>query len=49
MPEYTKKQELSKALSDLKLMGISNIITHTDEVDENVFAVTVKFFIAEEE
>lgn len=47
--EVTKRQELSKAISDLKLMGISSIITHDDEVDTNTFATTVKFFYVEEE
>lgn len=49
MIDYSKREELSKAISDLKLMGISSIITHDDEVDENTFATTVKFFYVEEE
>ena len=44
MEHLTKREELSKAISDLKLMGISSIITHDDEVDTNTFATTVKFF-----
>lgn len=40
--EYSNAQELSKALSDLKLMGISNIITH-DETINNTRTTTVKF------
>jgi len=47
--KYSNRQELSKAISDLKLMGISSIITHDDEVDTNTFATTVKFFYTEEE
>ena len=45
--EYSNAQELSKALSDLKLMGISNIITH-DEVINNENWTTVKFVYEEE-
>ncbi len=47
MIDYTKRQELAKALSDLKLMGISNIITH-DEVINNENWTTVKFVYEEE-
>ena len=46
--EYSNGQELSKALSDLKLMGISNIITH-DEIINNTRCTTVKFVYTEEE
>ena len=49
MEQFTKREELSKAISDLKLMGISSIITHDDEVDTNTFATTVKFFYTVED
>ena len=49
MEQFTKREELSKAISDLKLMGISSIITHDNEVDTNTFATTVKFFYTVEE
>jgi hypothetical protein len=45
--EYSNAQELSKALSDLKLMGISNIITH-DETINDTRCTTVKFVYKEE-
>ena len=49
MEQFTKREELSKAIRDLKLMGISSIITHDDEVDTNTFTTTVKFFYTVEE
>ena len=49
MEQFTKREELSKAISDLKLMGISSIITHDNEVDTNTFATTVKFFYTVED
>ena len=42
-----KKQALAKALSSLKDMGISNIITH-DEVINNENWTTVKFVYEKE-
>jgi hypothetical protein len=48
MVEYTQIEQLSKALSDLKLMGISSTVTYHQSFG-NEWDTTVKFTYAKEE
>ena len=48
---FLKKEELAKAISDLKLMGISSLVTKTEVLNGShpLEKVTVEFYYTEDE
>lgn len=51
MIDYSRREELSKAISDLKLMGVSSIVTKDEVLNGShpMYKTTVEFIYYEEE
>lgn len=51
MIDYSKREELSKAISDLKLMGVSSVVTKDEVLNGShpMYKTTVEFYYLEEE
>jgi len=51
MIDYSKREELSKVISDLKLMGVSSIVTKDEVLNGShpIYKTTVEFYYSEEE
>jgi len=51
MIDYSKREELSKVISDLKLMGVSSIVTKDEVLNGSypMYKTTVEFYYSEEE